>query len=437
MSRQGLEVRPVAGLPEVRAGDDFVALLAGVELCEGDVLAVSSKVVAKAEGRLRPGMSREEAVAAETVRVVASRGPLRIVETRHGLVMAAGGVDASNTGGEEGVLLLPEDPDASARRLRAGLMAARGLHRLGVVVTDTAGRTWRQGQADLAVGVAGLRPLLDLRGGVDADGRLLEVTVTAVADEVAAAADLVKAKAARVPVALVRGLSDHVLDEDGEGAAALVRPPVDDLFRLGTREAVAEGARGAVAARRTVRSFRSDTPDPSAVERALAAAVTAPAPHHTVPWRFAVVETPAVRAAYLDAMKAAWEEDLRADGFSEEQVTRRVRRGDVLRGAPLLVVPCLVAEGAHAYPDSRRQTAEREMFLLAAGAGVEALLVALAAEGLASAWVSSSLFCRPVARGALDLPPEWEPCGTVAVGYAADHPQPRPMRDLDRLVVRR
>jgi coenzyme F420-0:L-glutamate ligase/coenzyme F420-1:gamma-L-glutamate ligase len=352
--------------------------------------------------------------------------------------MAAAGVDASNVGdGGPAVVLLPEDPDASARALRAGLRAARGLRRLGVVVSDTAGRTWREGQADIAVGAAGLRPLLDLRGQRDADGRRLDVTVTALADEVAAAADLVKGKAAGVPAAIVRGLAEHLLDEDGPGAAALVRPPADDLFRLGTREALAEGARGAVPARRTVRSFRPDRPDPAAVRRALAAAVTAPAPHHTVPWRFAVVESAEARQRFLDAMRAAWEADLRADGFRADEIERRVRRGDVLRHAPLLVVPCLVTGGAHAYPDERRRTAEREMFLLAAGAGVEALLVALAAEGLASAWVSSSLFCRDVARAALDLPTGWEPCGTVAVGYAAGDPPPRPPRPLDDLLVLR
>ena len=251
---EGLEARAVDGLPEVVPGADLVALLAGAlpgvrwadgarGPRDGDVVVVTSKVVSKAEGRVVAAADREAAITAETVRVVATRrhaaGTLRIVENPLGLVMAAAGVDASNTP-EGTVLLLPLDPDASARALRAGLQAALGV-RLAVVVTDTAGRAWRRGLVDLAIGAAGLVVLEDLRGATDTHGRRLDVTVTAVADEVAAAAELVTGKTTGRPVAVVRGLGRYVTDDDGAGGRALVREPHEDLFREGHAEAYHRG----------------------------------------------------------------------------------------------------------------------------------------------------------------------------------------------------
>ena len=236
------------GVGEVRRGDDLAGLLLaalpGVDLADGDVVCVTSKVVSKAEGRVLAG-DRAGAILRETRRVVARRGPLTIVVNRLGLTMAAAGVDASNVAPGH-VVLLPEDPDASARALREGISARAGVN-VGVLVTDTAGRTWREGQTDLAVGAAGLRVLDDHAGRSDGYGNELEVTAPAVADELAGAAELAAGKLGRRPFTVVRGRGDLVLPpgDHGPGAVGLLRPDGADLFGLGAREAVlaALGAR--------------------------------------------------------------------------------------------------------------------------------------------------------------------------------------------------
>jgi coenzyme F420-0:L-glutamate ligase/coenzyme F420-1:gamma-L-glutamate ligase len=242
-----IEAWPLGGLPEVRPGDDLAALIAaaaGDDLRAGDVLVVAHKVVSKAEGALvdLAGVEptdRARALAAQAgkdprhVQVVldesnelvrAERGVL-IARTRHGFVCANAGVDASNTPDAGTLVCLPRDPDASARALRAALPA-----RPAVVIADSFGRAWRNGQVEVAIGIAGLRPLQDWRGRADSAGRELRATWIAVADEAAAAADLVRDKDSREPVVVVRGLERHVTEDDGPGAVALLRPRAEDLF---------------------------------------------------------------------------------------------------------------------------------------------------------------------------------------------------------------
>ena len=247
-----IEIFPVAGIPELRPGDDLAAILATAApwLRSRDVVVVTSKAVSKVEGRLVGVPSdpegreaaRQAAIDAETVRVVATRGRTRIVETRHGLVLASAGVDASNVRRDE-LALLPIDPDASARRLRDGLAERLGVE-VAVVVSDTMGRPWRTGLIDVAIGVSGMAALADLRGHTDSHGNLLELTEVAVADELAGAADLGKGKLSGVPVAVVRGVSYS----DAAGTArTLARGAEADLFRLGTAEAVELGRQEALA----------------------------------------------------------------------------------------------------------------------------------------------------------------------------------------------
>ena len=253
-----LEAFGITGIGEVNTGDDVAAALlaavraGGADLADGDVVVVSSKVVSKAEGRWAPppdpradqhpdpGTARDVAIDGETLRVIAERntvrGRARIVATRSGPVLAAAGVDGSNVPAGT-LLLLPADPDASAQAIRRRLAALTG-RRVGVVVSDTAGRPWREGQVDIAIGAAGLAIVDDLRGSRDTHGNALEVTVRALADEIAGLADLVKGKLAGIPVAVVRGLGEMVGAADGPGAAALLRDGAADWFRYGHVEAV-------------------------------------------------------------------------------------------------------------------------------------------------------------------------------------------------------
>ena len=432
-ARAGIEILPVAGLPEFRDGDDLAAAIASAApwIRTGDIITVTSKIVSKVEGRLVPApqdskareIRRQEIALEEASEVIAHVRMTPITRSPLGIVQAASGVDASNVA-KDVLALLPIDPDASARALRDRFKELLGVD-VAVVITDTMGRAWRNGQTDTAIGSAGLPVIYDYAGKYDSMGNELQITMVAIADEVAAAADLTKGKLGSVPVAVVRGLS---FVDDSSSARDLVRPREEDLFRLGTDFAIAQGRREAVLLRRSIRTFDPRPVDPEAIRRAAGIALTAPAPHHTRPVRF--VHLRERRAELLSAMAEAWRTDLHGDGLPADRVERRLRRGDLLREAPEIVLPFLVADGAHDYPDARRSEAEHTMFVVAGGAAVQGLLVALAADGIGSCWVSSTIFCADVVREVLDLPACWEPLGAVAVGYPVEGTMsPRPPRE--------
>ena len=356
-----VEVLPVEGLPEVRPGDDLAALLLDSlpSLRDGDVVCVTQKVVSKAEGRLVPeDDGHDEWVAKETRRVVARRGDVVIAETAHGFVCANAGVDASNV--EPGLLaLLPVDPDGSAERIRARLMQDRGVD-VGVVITDTFGRPWRNGVVNVAIGCAGLPALIDLRGRKDHVGRLLESTVIAFADEVAAASGLVMGKDAMVPAAIVRGLAP---DAPHGRAAELIRPAEEDLFR--------ESPLQSLHAQRPVREFGHGPVPRQAIQEAARAALAAADP---TPWLFVALESSAAKRRLTDAPDA-----------------------------PVLVVLA-----------GRTQAAgERTAFLLSAGTALENFVLALHAQGFASSWTVPD---ADEVRAALELGGDWEPLAVVACG---------------------
>jgi coenzyme F420-0:L-glutamate ligase/coenzyme F420-1:gamma-L-glutamate ligase len=378
-----VEILPVAGLPEFRPGDDLSGALADAArwLRSGDIVVVTSKVVSKVEGRLvrvptdpeERDRIRRRLVFDESVRVIARRARTLITENHLGIVQAASGIDASNVAGDE-LALLPADPDASAAALRWGLRERLGVE-VAVVITDTMGRAWRVGQTDAAIGSSGLRVLHGYRGQVDRHGNELAVTEIAIADEVAGAADLVKGKLGAMPVAVVRGLT---IGDSESTARDLVRPVDEDLFRLGTEEAIAVGRREAV----LLTSTGPFTDEPVA-EDVLKQAVLA-----------ALSSSPARFVRLADRRKRVLDE-LAVDDLYE---------------APEVLLAFTTSD------------------LVAAGGAVHRLLVALAAEGLGTRWV-------PLTASLPDTPRDWLLLGAIAVGHPASPPAPNPAPEEDERFV--
>lgn len=439
----GIQVYGIPTNRQFTSGDDLAAtfleaIAPNKAVQDGDIIVITSKVVAKCEGRVVTGVyDRDEAIQGEAKRIVAikthARGVTTIVETHTGLILAAAGIDASNT--EPGtIVLLPVDPDHSARELRERFKKMTGKT-IGVVITDTLGRAWRLGVTDHAIGAAGITVLDDLTGKHDAFNRTLEMTVVAVADEIAAASELVRPKASLTPFALIRGLEHLVTKEHGPGAQAIIRPTEEDLFSLGTAESIALGKEQAVTDRRTIRDFQQQQVPEVVIEKAIEAAITAPAPHHSTPWRFLVLNSGeeqqhSRRIALLDVMAQTWQHDLQAEGKSEAEIAKRIARGDILRTAPCVVVAFMdLAAGAHTYPEvGGRNNSERDMFLVAGGAAVENFLISLSTQGYGSAWISSTLFCPETVRAHLSLPESFISLGAIAIGVPKATPSQRSTR---------
>ncbi|ORM35861.1 coenzyme F420-0:L-glutamate ligase [Williamsia sp. 1135] len=436
-----LEILPITGLPRFRKGDDLAGALASAAnwLRDDDILVVTSKIISKVEGRMVPAptdpdardAARRALVDSEAVRVVARKGRTLITENRLGIVQAASGVDGSNVDGDE-LALLPVDPDASAAALRSALRELLSVE-VAVLITDTMGRAWRIGQTDQTIGASGIAVTHPYEGSVDEYGNALIVTDIAVVDELAAAADLVKGKLGEIPVAVVRGLRPR---ENGTTAKDLVRPGAEDLFWLGTTEAIDLGRRQAQLMRRSVRRYARARVPADVMNEAFAEALTAPAPHHSHPVRFIWLRDRDRRVRLLDAMSARWRADLTADEKAAESIDKRVARGQLLYDAPEVVIPVLTSDGRHDYPDTVRNTAEHTMFTVAAGAAVQGLLVSLAVRSVGSCWVGSTIFTPDLVRSELELPADWEPLGAIAVGYP-DFPDdgPRPPAEIENLVV--
>lgn len=370
-----LTIRPITGIGDVRPGDDLAAMIAGAApwLADGDVLVVTSKIVSKAEGNLAPvppdGPEREAAkdaiLAAETARVVATRGPTRIVQTHHGFVMAAAGIDASNVTSDH-LVLLPKDPDASARALRAELRDRFGLD-VVIVVSDTMGRPWRVGLTDVALGVAGIDPIRDYRGEHDAYGNELQITQMSPVDELAGAAELVKGKYDQVPVAVIRGLR-VTGTPDGPGATVLVRPAAEDMFSLGTAEARAEGLRMA-AHLDTITPPRHPAGSSESIGRMLADAIRIAIPPE-IGW-----------------LPHPPHPDLGDFAVPESLIPAKVHQGRA---------------GAESYTLFVSRDADAVM-IANAGAAVHAIRCALAADGIATVWLAPTRAATPGSTVAIGI----------------------------------
>ncbi len=459
-----VELTALAGVPMVRPGDDLADIIlaslaaSDMSLRDGDVLVLAQKIVAKAQNRfIRLGdvvaspravrLAREvgkspelvELILRESSEVVRSRRDVLIVAHKLGLVMANAGIDQSNVeqagmgqdGVDDTVLLLPEDPDGTCAELCEALFAATGAA-VGVVISDSHGRAFRNGTVGVAIGVAGVEALADLRGSPDLYSRRLQSTEVGLADEIASAASLLMGQAAEGrPIVLLRGLTNA---PGGGCAADLVRRKEIDLFRS---PANADGL-AFIRGRRSIRRYSDAPVADDAVERILDAAVSAPSAHNRQPWRFAVLKTASARKRLAQAMGARLREDRGRDGDPADDIeTDIVRSVARIASAPVAILVCLAMEDMDRYPDRRRADAEYLMAVQSTAMAMQNIQLAAHALGLGAGIMCAPLFCQDAVRTVLDLPAAWEPQALITLGVPANSGKPfrrHALNDVIRVV---
>lgn len=444
-------------IPLVSAGDDLASIVlrgletSGRELRSGDVLVIAQKIVSKSQGRLMrldqvvpsPAaiqLAREVGKDARVVQlildesraVVRKRPGVLIVEHRLGFILANAGIDFSNvdqcSGGDQFALLLPEDPDATCDQLRRQLKDATGAD-VGVIINDSHGRAFRNGAIGVAIGVAGIEALTDLRGRHDLFRRPLQTSEVGTADELASAASLLMGQAGEGrPIVLISGLSLPAV----EGRARqLVRPSQIDLFRGddgGGWEAVAMG-------RRSIRRYRPDPVPQPVIDKMIRIAVCAPSAHNRQPWRFVILKEAAERERLARAMGERLREDRLRDGDPVDAVEADYERSvsRIVR-APLAVLVCATVDDMDVYPDERRSAAERQMAVQSTAMAMQNLLLAAHAEGLGTSIMCAPLFCPGTVRSSLNLQASWQPQALITMGYPASEPKPFKRRPIEEVV---
>lgn len=455
----GVELTALAGVPMVRPGDDLAGIVLAalaasqMTLQDGDVLVLAQKIVSKAQGRLvrladvvpsprAAELAREtgkspalvELILRESTEVVRHRRDVLIVAHTLGLVMANAGIDQSNVergDDDDTALLLPEDPDGTCARLRDALRAVTGAT-VGVVISDSHGRAFRNGTVGVAIGAAGIAALADLRGAPDLYARRLQSTEVGLADEIASAASLLMGQAAEGrPIVVARGLTNA----PGSGCAAdLVRRREIDLFRSPAPADMLE----LIGGRRSIRRYAEAPVADETVERILVAATSAPSAHNRQPWRFAVLKAESARRRLAEVMGARLAEDRSRDGAAaadiEADVARSIAR---IAGAPVALLVCTAMEDMDRYPDATRADAEYLMAVQSTAMAMQNMQLAAHALGLGTCIMCAPLFCRDAVRAALGLPAAWEPQALVTLGVPANAGKPfrrRPLRDVMRTV---